>query len=636
MMNGFHDNYIQAAIEGEIARLAASQEGERNNNLFKATASLAGLGLREGEILSHLKPVAEQIGLRGRELYSTVKSGVKAGASRPRTPVDSRISPTRRQEQAPTCPVDIPREPIRMAGGEGGPRVGIDELRRHIYRRNGKAVRVKIKRSSGYVNWYRVEVRDEFVWQSGKPGGYAPCPYVGAVNPFNQTETSDWVYWPEGERDCDTLGNRGLPALTFGGAGDGLPDGIEEYLRNRKIVILADNDAAGREHANKKAAVAYPLASIVKLIEFSELPPKSDVTDYLMAATVADLIKRVTAAAAWMPNSIPTVAGDRPSWRNDIITAGELSRKTFAPLRYVVPGYITEGVTIFAGKPKIGKSWLLYDICIGCSSDRFVLGTVKPTQGDVLYLALEDSQRRLQSRLAKLCPHSSISDRLTLTTNWRRAQEGGVRDIAEWCESVPNPTLVVIDTLEKFRPPAKAGVAAYTTDYEAITELHKLSHERGIAVVVIHHVRKMDAEDPFDMVSGTNGLTGAADTILVLKRQAGAVTLHARGRDIDEQETACEFNKSSCRWTLLGQAEEVHSSGQRLAILAALKEADDGGLHISEILTATARTDRNAVDQLLYKMHRDREVVRIKRGVYAMPDKIGKKERKDSQPAEGA
>src|SRR5205823_3388465 len=152
-------------------------------------------------------------------------------------------------------------------------------------------------------------------------------------------------------------------------------------------------------------------------------------------------------------------------------------------------------------------------------------------------------------------------DRLVLATDWRRADAGGIEDIADWCDSVSQPVLVVIDTLERFRQLAKAGSSAYTTDYLAISGLHKLAHERGIAIVVIHHVRKMEADDPFDMVSGTNGLTGAADTILVLRRQAGNVTLHARGRDIEEKETACRFDKNTCRWTLLGEAEAVHSSG---------------------------------------------------------------------------
>src|SRR3981081_3149459 len=76
--------YLRAAIDGEVANLASAAEGNRNQTLFKCAASLASLGLREGEILQHLKPAAETIGLRGRELYTTVKSGLEGGDSLPR------------------------------------------------------------------------------------------------------------------------------------------------------------------------------------------------------------------------------------------------------------------------------------------------------------------------------------------------------------------------------------------------------------------------------------------------------------------------------------------------------------------------------------------------------------------------
>lgn len=138
----------------------------------------------------------------------------------------------------------------------------------------------------------------------------------------------------------------------------------------------------------------------------------------------------------------------------------------------MLPGYIPEGVTVFAGKPKIGKSWLLFDICYASTSGRFVLGDIKPTEGDVLYLALEDSQRRLKRRLDKLSPEKTWPNRLALATDWRRADAGGIQDIADWCSSVPDPVLVVIDTLERFRQLAKPGSSAYTTDYIAISGLH--------------------------------------------------------------------------------------------------------------------------------------------------------------------
>lgn len=634
-MNDFHENYIRAAIDGEVGRLAASQEGERNNNLFKATAALAGLGLREGEILDHLKPVAEQIGLRGRELYSTVKSGMKSASTRNRSrqngiPSASRNSPSIANRLPHRLMPDAKGHPIFFVGGEEGPRLASDEVRRHVYRRNGKPVRVKIKRAAGYSNWYLVAVNHVEGWQPAKPDSYKAVPYVGAIDPFDPELSNDFLYWPEGEKDCDTLGSVHLPAMTFGGAGDGLPDGIAEYLRGRHIVILADNDAAGREHAQKKAVVAYTAAASVRLMEFPELPAKGDVTDYLQNATADDLEQRARDTEPWSPPITATAAG---TWRSSLISARELAVQTFKPVSYVLPGYIPEGVTLFVGKPKIGKSWLVLDVCVASAGGRFVLGTIRPAQGDVLYLALEDSPRRLKNRLEKICPKDSIPDRLSFVTEWRRADAGGVEDIAAWCDTVANPLLVIIDTLERFRPATKQGSWQYSNDYAAISSLQSLANERRLAIVVIHHVRKMDAEDPFDMISGTNGLSGAADTMLVLKRQAGSITLHARGRDIEETATACEFNKSTCRWTLIGEADEVRGSAERAAVLDALGHADADGMSIPEILVATGRRDRNALDQLLFKMLRDGEVEKPKRGLY-VASKIGKKERSDNHLAE--
>lgn len=645
MMNGHHHPYVQAAIEGEVTRLASAREGERNDALFRSTASLASLGLREGEILQHLKPSAEAVGLRGKELYSTVKSGVKAGQSRLRdipedrhrtAPTSSTQPPPRAKSPSETLPLRAAagpdgKRPFFVAGHDTGPPTAAGEIRRHVYRRNGKPVRVKIKHQTGYANWYRVRDDDREGWQAGKPTDYVPCPYVSAGDPLGAARLGEPLYWPEGEKDCDTLASVGFSAFTFGGTGDGLPGGLERYLTGRNIVILADNDAGGREHAAKKAARAYPVAASVRIIEFPELPAKGDVSDYLNDASAADLQLRANEMPLWAP----AAQSEQPKgWRNNVISARDLRSKEFPPVRFVLPGYIPEGVTVFAGKPKIGKSWLLYDICVGCASDRFVLGSIKPAQGDVLYLALEDGQRRLKERLAKLYPGDSWPNGLTLTTEWRRSDAGGIEDIAEWCNEAANPLLVVVDTLERFRQLANPGSSAYTTDYLAIAALHKLAHQRGLAIVVIHHVRKLEADDPFDMVSGTNGLTGAADTILVIKRQAGTITLYARGRDIEEQETACQFNRDSCRWTFLGDAGEIHGSGQRWAIIDALRTAGEGGMHISEIMAATGRNDRNALDQLLFKMNRQGELIRVKRGVYADPGKIGKKERSDGQPTD--
>lgn len=626
MLNGSYHPYIQAAIDGEVAALAAAREGERNQTLFRSTAALASLGLQEGEILRWLKPAASAIGLRGKELYSTIKSGVRAGHAKLRE-----IPNGNGHGGHPVVPAS---KPAFIPSADGDLRRSGDEVRRHVYRRAGKPVRIKIKRAAGtYSNWYRVVRDDVDGWQPAKPDDYVPVPYVGAIDPLDPELSNDFLYWPEGEKDCDTLGSVHLPALTFGGAGDGLPEGIAEYLHGRHIVILADNDAAGRDHAHKKAVVAHQVAASVRVVEFPELPSKADVTDYLQNTSADDLEQRARNTALWSSPSSASTGPAPTTWRAGLISAQDLAVQTFKSVSYVLPGYIPEGVTLFVGKPKIGKSWLLLDVCIASAAGRFALGSIKPAQGDVLYLALEDSKRRLKGRLEKICPQESVPARLSFHTVWRRVSAGAVEDIAEWCDSVANPLLVVVDTLERIRPTSKPGSWQYSNDYAAISALQTLAHERRLAIVVIHHVRKMDAEDPFDTISGTNGLAGAADTILVLKRQAGNITLHARGRDIEETATACQFNKSTCRWTFVGEADEVQGSAERGAVLEALSCCGTDGMSIREIMVATGRRDRNAVDQLLYKMLHNGEVERPKRGVYAA-SKIGKKERNEDQTVE--
>jgi hypothetical protein len=213
----------------------------------------------------------------------------------------------------------------------------------------------------------------------------------------------------------------------------------------------------------------------------------------------------------------------KPSCRDNVPTLAALQRKTFEPVKAIVAGLIVEGLNILALRPELGKSWMIYDICIAASANRYTLGNIKPLQGDVLYLALEDSERRLQSRADKLLPtfNGKWPERMTVSTQWRRIDGGCIEDKEEWCASVPNPVLIVVDTFAKVRPanPPK-GKSQYDVDYDAVSKLRKFAIKRGIAVVLIHHERKMGADDPFDTFSGTHGLTGAADTLLMFKRAA--------------------------------------------------------------------------------------------------------------------
>jgi hypothetical protein len=247
------------------------------------------------------------------------------------------------------------------------------------------------------------------------------------------------------------------------------------------------------------------------------------------------------------------------SGSDDVLLAGArdgawLSAQQFPPLRYAVPELIPEGFTLHIGPPKVGKSWLLLNLLLAIAAGGRALGQIDA--GDpqrVLYLALEDSDRRMQDRCrALLGPDDEIPALFTYLT---RVEPGMVlATIAAWMRRHPATALVAIDTLGKVMPPAAQGESAYQRDYR-IGSAVKMQADAypGLAIVVSHHDRKAAADDFIDSVSGTHGLAGAADTIAVLarKRQSGEGTLKIVGRDVPEDEYALTLTDGKA-WRLDG------------------------------------------------------------------------------------
>ena len=258
------------------------------------------------------------------------------------------------------------------------------------------------------------------------------------------------------------------------------------------------------------------------------------------------------------------------------VSAGALKAMTFAPIKYVVPDVLVEGLTLLAGKPKVGKSWLLLNTAIAVASGGFTLGNLYCTEGDVLYCALEDNERRLQSRITKLLGIAADwPERLFYYTELPRLAEGGLDRLRDWIKSVPHPRLIIVDTLAMVRAMKQRDESNYASDYASVLELRQMASEYGIAIVVVHHLRKAIADDPFDTISGTLGLTGAPDTILVLTRESGSFVLHGRGRDLIEIEKAMTFDRDACIWRITGDAAEMRRSAERNAILGAIREAGE-------------------------------------------------------------
>jgi RecA-family ATPase len=304
----------------------------------------------------------------------------------------------------------------------------------------------------------------------------------------------------------------------------------------------------------------------------------------------------------------------------------------FPDIKFVVPDIIVEGLILLAGKPKIGKSWMLLDMAIAAASGGYTLGDkmvgtvkadgeraplngIKCEQGDVLYCALEDNERRLKSRLLKLLQGRPTPARLDFITELPRLKLGGLKRIREWIAAKEKPRLVIIDTLAMVKEPAKRTQTAYEADYASVVELRQLAAEYGVAVIIVHHLRKAEADDAFDTVSGTLGLTGAPDSVLVLKRESnGSVVLHGKGRDLEEIEKAMIFEGEYCTWRIAGEADEIKRSTERGVVLNVIVESDEPvGIH--DIMAETGMKSQN-VRFLLHKLKKEGAIVKVERGKY--------------------
>jgi hypothetical protein len=307
----------------------------------------------------------------------------------------------------------------------------------------------------------------------------------------------------------------------------------------------------------------------------------------------------------------PQVAAGSP-W----ITAGALQTKHFPAATWVIPGLLPQGAIIFGGRPKLGKSWLALDNAVAVAEGGVTLGK-QCVAGDVLYAALEDTQRRLKSRMGIIRAGAAWPCALSFICELPRADEGGVEIVRSWIVQAANPRLVIIDTLAKVRPGKGRDEGSYDADYKAVTIWKALADEFNIAIVLVHHVRKMVAEDPLEMISGTNGLTGAADAIIILNRTSQGCTLAGRGRDLQEFELAVKFDTDVCRWSELGNSADVQRSSARSGILALL-QLSEKPMSPTDIAIAV-QADNNSVRQLLFKMVEAGEIEKVGRGAYVYP-----------------
>lgn len=239
------------------------------------------------------------------------------------------------------------------------------------------------------------------------------------------------------------------------------------------------------------------------------------------------------------------------------VTMEELYDTVYPPKVPIVDGLIYSGTYLFVGAPKVGKSFFMAQL--GYHVSRGIpLWDYPVTQGTVLYLALEDDYGRLQKRLSRMFGMES-TENFYFATRSKSLNEGLEEQLTKFVKEHTDARLIIIDTLQKVRETG-GDKFSYASDYDIVTKLKQFSDVYGICLLVVHHTRKLESADSFDMISGTNGLLGAADGAFVMqkeKRTENKAILEVAGRDQQDQRLLLNFNRQVCLWELTKAETEL-------------------------------------------------------------------------------
>lgn len=379
----------------------------------------------------------------------------------------------------------------------------------------------------------------------------------------------------EGESDAQSCWLNGLPCFGVPGATNFQKEWVQ-YIGDRNVYIHVEPDDGGQKFLQRTMEKLKEAGFTGKVFSFrcKDIDGASkDPSELLIRwgdAFREKIDPAIKAAKQEDLDSIPIYhEAKNTSPSNDpqhleVYQASELYGKKLEAPPTIVRGMIPAGLTVLAGAPKKGKSWMSLALGIAVASGQPFLG-MQTEIGDVLYLDLESREFRVQKRLEKLLV-GPAPDRLYITHNSARLDEGLVQQIKWWVETVEHPVMVIIDTLGRVDGSKKKGENAYQSDTRILGTLQSFALEQKMAIVVVHHLRKITAgvvTDPFELVSGSMGITGAADAIMLLigKRGDDDTILSVTSRDFESKDLVVSLDNG--RWILKSSNSEEYMEEQR-------------------------------------------------------------------------
>jgi len=322
-------------------------------------------------------------------------------------------------------------------------------------------------------------------------------------------------------------------------------------------------------------------------------------------------------------NQIPTSHKVRHS-RYRLISAKEIQVMEIPPIEWIVENFLSAGLTIIAGRPKVGKSFFCMNLALS------IMEYFNVMKSEVVYFALEDHHTRIQSRINKIIEKKTEATApenfhfLKNNQDFLKLNEGGIKELQRLLLDYPNIKLIIIDTLGRSRADqGRRDNNIYLADYDLLAQLQTFALSEKICVLLVHHTKKSEEENVFDEISGTTGITGAADTNMVLKKVKDEYKLFVTGRDIPETEYQLMFDDTTCSWNVTGEEMDSRSlTAEREEVLTLLSERNEP-IKTGEIAQALEKETSN-VSKLLKKLFDDRLIISPKYGYYQLPPEIKK------------
>ncbi len=237
-----------------------------------------------------------------------------------------------------------------------------------------------------------------------------------------------------------------------------------------------------------------------------------------------------------------------------VIDGETLMDMKLPPTKFCVETLLPQGISMLGGAPKIGKSWMVLDLCVRIAKGE-TIWNLTTRKGTTLYLCLEDPLNRVQQRLCMLT--DEVPENAYFATTAGTLADGLCEQIRNFVSKHPDTMLVAIDTFQIVR--ANNTDTSYANDYDEVRQMKQLADELSISILLVHHLRKQGDSDPLNKISGTTGISGAMDAIFVLdksKRNADMATLVCTGRDIEYREMEMRLSKESCTWNLVSDSLE--------------------------------------------------------------------------------